>query len=180
MSGKLPKARQKNLVVQDFNDEVLLYDLVENRAFCLNETAPAVWRNCDGRKSVDTIADSLTRDWGKNVGTDLVWLAIDDLHKKGLVEDIPATPSNISGLTRRDAIKSIGMGAIVALPVVTALVAPTAVYANSACMTGGTCTCDTVSANMSGQICNPVTPCTDTNCRCAWANNGNANGTCVV
>ncbi len=182
MTSKLPLASQKDLVVQDFNDEVLLYDLVENKAFCLNETAAAVWRNCDGRKSVDTIADSLTTELGKSVRSDLVWLALDDLQKKGLVEDVPAAPFYANGLNRRDAIKTIGMGALVALPVVTALIAPTAVYANSACMTGGSCTCmHSAMAGDVGTICSSTSvACTDGNCRCQWTTNMSTAGTCVV
>lgn len=182
MSTKLPRARQKDLVIQDFNDEVLLYDLIENKAFCLNETAAAVWRHCDGSRTVDTIADSLTTKLGKNVRSDLVWLALDDLQKKGLVEDVPAAPFYVSGLSRRGAIKSIGMGALVALPVVTALIAPTAVYANSACMTGGSCTCmDSAMGGDVGTICSSTSvACNDANCRCQWTTNMSTAGTCVV
>ena len=43
-----PKARKENLVVQESNGEVLIYDLDTNKAFCLNETSALVWQACDG------------------------------------------------------------------------------------------------------------------------------------
>ena len=41
-----PKSRTDNLVVQEMNDEVLVYDLDSNKAVCLNETAAIVWKSC--------------------------------------------------------------------------------------------------------------------------------------
>jgi hypothetical protein len=43
------KSRESNLVVQDLNNEVMIYDLTENKALCLNETASIIWRLCDGK-----------------------------------------------------------------------------------------------------------------------------------
>lgn len=35
---KLPKARNNNLIMQDAENEVLIYDTVSDKAYCLNET----------------------------------------------------------------------------------------------------------------------------------------------
>jgi hypothetical protein len=43
-----PISRQNNIVTQEVESELLIYDLVENKAFCLNETSAFVWQNCDG------------------------------------------------------------------------------------------------------------------------------------
>lgn len=43
-----PKSRRENIVVQEFDDEVLIYDLERDRAFCLNKTSAVVWRACNG------------------------------------------------------------------------------------------------------------------------------------
>ncbi|MCV4613842.1 PqqD family protein, partial [Escherichia coli] len=56
-----PKARTGGLVTQDFDKELLVYDLQTDRAHCLNETAAAVWRACDGTKSVNEIAAAVGR-----------------------------------------------------------------------------------------------------------------------
>ena len=41
-SAKLPHARTKDLVIRELGDETLIYDLANDRAHCLNETAAFV------------------------------------------------------------------------------------------------------------------------------------------
>ncbi|HZH35571.1 MAG TPA: hypothetical protein VEX64_12070 [Pyrinomonadaceae bacterium] len=41
-SKNIPKARENDLVVQELKDEVLIYDLKINKAYCLNETSAAI------------------------------------------------------------------------------------------------------------------------------------------
>ena len=36
-------AKKDNIVVQKLDDETLVYDRKENKAFCLNETSALVW-----------------------------------------------------------------------------------------------------------------------------------------
>ena len=58
---------------------------------------------------------------------DLIWLAIDQLNENNLLaEEIKA---NFNGQTRREVIKKIGLAAVIALPIVASLVAPTAALA---------------------------------------------------
>jgi len=122
------------------------------------------------------IAAALGRKTNQQVNDEFVWLAIDQLSKSNLLEE-KMQAEVFSGMSRRDVIKKVGLGAMIALPIVSTLVAPRAAHANSACIAGGTCTC---SANgTAGQICTASVPCVDTNCRCQWLNNGNMNGTCV-
>ena len=51
-----PKTRQNDLVVQELPDEVLIYDLKNNKAYCLNHTAAFVWQHSDGQTPVKQIA----------------------------------------------------------------------------------------------------------------------------
>ena len=51
-----PTGRAENLVVQEYGNDILVYDLVDHRALSLNETSARVWRACDGKKSVAEIA----------------------------------------------------------------------------------------------------------------------------
>lgn len=44
-----PIARKTDLVIQEADDEVLIYDLSTNKASCLNKTAAFVWQNCTER-----------------------------------------------------------------------------------------------------------------------------------
>ena len=54
-----PKTRNENIVVQEFENEVLIYDLTINKAFCLNQTSKMIWQMCNGKNSVADIADNL-------------------------------------------------------------------------------------------------------------------------
>ena len=42
MSNQLPLARKDKLVVRELADEVLVYDLTRNKAFCLNRLRRAL------------------------------------------------------------------------------------------------------------------------------------------
>ena len=117
-----PTARKAGLVVQEVPDEVLVYDLDTNKAHCLNKTAAAVWRFCDGKSSVPEIAKFLSSEMGTKVDDDLVWLAIDQLNESSLLE-AQAEPK-FQGQSRRDAIRKIGIASMIALPIVASLVAP--------------------------------------------------------
>lgn len=121
-----PISRKDELVVQELNGEVLIYDLRVNKAFCLNETSALVWQACDGSKTVDEI--------GKQLGSeDMAWLALSDLIKQNLVEHELATPTKFEGMSRREVVKSLGMGSMLAIPVIAALVAPVAAQGESLC-----------------------------------------------
>ncbi|MGB7067869.1 MAG: PqqD family protein [Pyrinomonadaceae bacterium] len=129
--GNKPVSRSENIVVQELDAEVLIYDLDANRAFALNETSAMVWQNCDGKRTVAEI--------GKKVGSeDLVWLALAQLKKEDLVKCETDTVKEFSGMSRRDAVKRIGVGTAMALPLVMAVTAPLAAQTPSSpevCMT---------------------------------------------
>ena len=146
-----PLSRKEDLVVQEMNGEVLIYDLRENKAFCLNETSALVWQACDGTKSVADISRSVGSE-------DIVWLALEELKKEKLIDHAAKPSEKFAGMSRREVIKKIGLGSMIALPIVASIVAPTAAYAASVCNTGATCTC-TISgmdAGGTGQVCAPA------------------------
>ena len=41
-SSQIPVARKEGLVIQETSNEVLVYDLTINKAFCLNQTSAIV------------------------------------------------------------------------------------------------------------------------------------------
>ena len=45
-----PSTRKSDIVVQKTGEEVLIYDLKVDKAFCLNETSALIWQACDGKK----------------------------------------------------------------------------------------------------------------------------------
>jgi len=124
-----PIARKVGLVIQEMPNEILVFDIETNKAHCLNETAAIVWRACDGKNSVKDITKLFGNQSGGPVQEDLIWLAIDQLNKNNLLAEELRADFNTQ--SRREAIKKIGMAAIVALPIITSLVAPPAAAANS-------------------------------------------------
>jgi hypothetical protein len=154
MNTQNPIARNNGLVVQEAAGETLIYDVNSNKAHCLNATAAFVWKVCDGNNSVADINNLMEKEFGTPVHEDLIWLAIDQLGKDNLLENI--VESKVSGLSRRDVIKRIGLASVVALPVVASLVAPTSALAVSCSGTVADCAgcpngipCD---VNMDGMV----------------------------
>lgn len=127
-----PLAASSDLVVQEFKDEVLIYNLRTNRAFCLNATSAAVWQACDGNRGVLEIADEVSRKLNTFVNEDIVWLALEQLKKDSLLVDSEDLLINFGGMSRRDMIRKAGLATMVALPLVSSLVAPPAAAAQSA------------------------------------------------
>jgi len=132
-----PSARKSDIVVQDSHDETVIYDLKSNKAFCLNETSTLVWQLCDGRKSVSEISDAMSVQLKTLVSEDIVWLALDQISKDGLLEKGDAINNHFAGLSRREAIRKVGIASMVALPIVSVIVAPNAAHAQS-CVGAGT------------------------------------------
>lgn len=127
-----PQSRKQNIVVQNFDSETLIYDLTANKAFCLNQTSGAVWQLCDGTKSIAEIADLMSENLKMPVSEDFVWLAIGDLQKENLIE-VEISQPFFAGQSRREVIRKIGLASMIALPVISSLVAPRAVDAQSGC-----------------------------------------------
>jgi hypothetical protein len=158
-SSQIPVARKEGLVIQETTDEVLVYDLTSNKAHCLNQTAAFIWKSCNGNNSVTDITRLIESDAGSAVHEDLIWLAIDQLNEKNLLEK--ELVSNFAGRSRREVLKKIGLATVVALPLVASLTAPTSALASTscACVTPGDCTTQTgcpsvVNCNGSG-VCAP-------------------------
>ena len=169
-----PVARHEGLVVQEMPDEVLVYDLNTNKAHCLNKSAAAVWKNCDGTNSISDIAAILKNEFKTPVTEDFVWLAIDQLGKDELLEK--QLTSSVNGLSRREVMRRVALGSLIALPVVASLLAPTAVHAGSQCGVTGQCTC-TAAADANGR-CASFTGCAGGgNCTCATGTPNAASGT---
>src|SRR5712664_1317306 len=99
-----PTARKNDLVIQQTDNEVLVYDLNTNKASCLNETAAFVWQNCDGSNDIADIAQALGRKTNNDVNDDVVWLAIDELSKNRLLEEELASHQIFAGMSRREVI----------------------------------------------------------------------------
>src|ERR1700753_548605 len=102
-----PLARTEGLVVRELPEEVLVYDLDTHKAMCLNRTAALVWKNCDGRNDVASIARALSAEFGAPLGEDVVWLALERLSRDRLLSERVRRPARLSGVSRRDVMKKI-------------------------------------------------------------------------
>lgn len=140
--NNIPKARKDGLVIQELDGETLIYDLDTNRAVCLNQTSTLIWQNCDGTKTVSEISAFLANELNNPANEDLIWLALDQLKKENLIENSKELETKFEGVSRREVIRKIGLGTMVALPIVTGLIAPMAVHAQSACGTVTACSCN--------------------------------------
>ncbi len=138
MKTQNPIARNNGIVVQETAEETLVYDVNTNKAHCLNPTAAFVWKSCNGNNSVADINSLLENEFGTKVHEDLVWLAIDQLNNDNLL--VEKVETKISGLSRREVIKRIGLATAIALPIVASLSAPTAALAVACSGTVADCT----------------------------------------
>lgn len=116
-------------------NEVLVYDIDSNKAYCLNETSSVIWALCNGRNEFAKIRSVACKKLGAEVSEDLVWLALDELKKNDLISGEYST--NFQGMKRRDVIRKIGLASAVALPLIFSVLAPTAASA-ATCATNGT------------------------------------------
>src|SRR6185503_8879317 len=149
----LPHARTKDLVIRKLGDETLVYDLANDRAHCLNETAAFIWKSCDGKMT----AAKTARDMGKALrvpaDTNVVWLALEELERINLLENYKK-PGNGNVVSRRDLMLKYAPAAL-ALPVIMSISAPTPAQAAS-CVCPGCC--PGFRCSFSGNFCVPSTP----------------------
>ena len=149
--NKLPIAKTDNLVIQNFENETLIYDLNANKAFCLNETSAIVYQACDGKTTFDELKNKT------NFTDDLIHLTFSALQKQGFIEIPLDYVSPLAGMSRREAVKKVGLATVFALPIIASIVAPSATMAQSG---GGNlalfaaCTADLQCTTM---FCNPTT-----------------------
>ncbi len=134
-STKKPLSRKDNLVVQEINDEVLVYDLNDNKAFCLNQTSALVWQACDGERTIPEISRFVSQKLNTPANEDLIWFALDQLKKEKLISLETESSNHFAGMSRREVVKKVGLGTMIALPIVASMIAPKAINAQS-----GNCT----------------------------------------
>lgn len=166
MNRQLPLSRFENIVVQELNDEILVCDLKNNRVLCLNQTAAEVWKLCTGEKDVKTISQILSRKLNSNVSEEMILFSLDELSKNNLLIEKISTNEYFKGISRREIIRKIGLGSMVALPLITSVVMPKAVQAQSC---GGTFAPD-------GCACTIDNDCDSNCCQSSVCVSSNSNG----
>lgn len=127
-----PRARRERLLVRPLADEVLVYDLDNYTAVCLNRAAAAVWRRCDGTTDLEAIAQAVAVEIDAPFDVDAVWCALDSLEKRGLVDPL-GEGVHRPRRTRREWLRQLGQAGLAGalVPAVLAVVAPSAAEAAS-------------------------------------------------
>jgi len=126
-----PLARSSDLLVQDLKGETLIYDLKTNKAKCLNETSASVWALCNGKRNASDVGKVLSKKLKTIVSEDFIWFAFDQLEKEELLDGRQRPTIKFEGLSRRQVVRKIGFAAVVALPLISSVVAPMASHAQS-------------------------------------------------
>jgi hypothetical protein len=139
MNEPLPLARKESLIIKELADETLVYDTRSDKAHCLNPTAALVWKNCDGKRTVDQLRELMESDAGTAVPEEMIWLALDQLKQFSLLETTVNKPSYFASMSRRQMVR-LATAAAIAAPVIFSIVAPGAAEAQSKVPPGGCCT----------------------------------------
>jgi hypothetical protein len=159
-----PAARETGLIVQEMAEEVLIYDQERQKAHCLNQTAALVWRHSDGKTTVAQMARLLEKEMQSPVAEGVVWMALEQLSKAQLMNERAAPLPSRPALSRRELIRRAGLGAAVALPLVSSIVAPRAAQAATLLPPGACCSS---SGQCSSGVCNPSPSCSSPPKSCA-------------
>lgn len=135
-SSQLHPTAKKDVVINEpGSGETIVYDLKTDKAHCLNPTASFVWNQCDGRTSVNEIAQRFSQTQQGPVDESVVLLALKQLDRAQLLQE-PLAKEGKFDLSRRSTLRKIGV--TVLLPTIVSLVAPTASAAVS-CVQGDPC-----------------------------------------
>ncbi len=126
----LPQARASDLVIQETENETLIYDTLTNNAICLNEMSTLIWNHCDGKTRFEYLIKAY------NLTEDLINLALDEFQNYNLLQDEVITGVPRDKVERRRFLVRAAAVAAVAIPIVKTIVAPQAVSAQSACISG--------------------------------------------
>ena len=128
MAASGPRARRDDLLVEDIVDEILIYDLRSEQAHCLNGTAAAVWRACDGHADIAGLVAATSAAIGAWCDEHLVLLALEQLSERDLLDGPPVVAS--PGFSRRELMERVALPMLL-LPLITTLSAPTPAMAQS-------------------------------------------------
>ena len=142
-----PVAKIDGLITQELADELLVYDERKHKAHCLNETAWKIWEECNGENSIAEISKRISEKLNAPVDEALVLVGLAELGKNGLLKE----RITVEAMSRRAMMRRLGLGAAIAIPMVTSIVAPKAISAATCLASGQPCT---TSAQCCSGICN--------------------------
>jgi hypothetical protein len=154
-----PHARREQLLIQEMDEGLVVYDLRRHRAHHLNRTAALVWQSCDGHKAVSELTRQLQAELGPELTDDLVWQALDRLGKARLLRERLVAPAGKGGLTRRQLLRRVGLTAAALVPIIWSVVSPAPLRAQQLdcdqfpCVSACADACQTDADCPQGQLC---------------------------
>ena len=122
-----PKQRSERIVIRPLGDDVLVYDTEQHRAHSLTGGAAAVFSACDGRRSIDEIADAASDRLGEPLSPAQVGEVLTQLDELSLLE-------TQTGYSRREIVRHAGLvggGAAIGSAAISTIVVPTPAHAQT-------------------------------------------------
>lgn len=124
---------REHLTIQQIGTETLVYDERRHLAFCLNESSSVIWSLANGERTIAQIGGAASLQLETPITEDLVLFALNQLREDGLLEPTPNAEVGKT-ISRRAMLQRLGAGGAMLLPIVSAIVAPTAAQAYGGCV----------------------------------------------
>jgi hypothetical protein len=147
-------------VVRAVGSETIVYDTRTHKAHCLGPEAAAVWRECDGQRSVFDIAGRARLAGGDPIDDTSVTVALRRLERAGLIEgQVSRTAGGLEGSSEHVAGRRAALRRVAALAGLTvlSLAVPTPEAAAATCTRQVFQTCqrsaDCCPTNQGGPAC---------------------------
>ena len=140
-SKQTPIARRTGIVVKKIDNETLVYDTERHQAHCLNNNAALIWEYCDGNRTISDLSRllNINDDFSDNQKEQIVRIILIELAKSNLLERPIEEPQISNRITRRQLMKVASLAALLAVPAVTTMLAPTAAQASTCLASGQGC-----------------------------------------
>jgi len=142
--ASVPVARIEDLVITESADEVLVYDKQRHEIHHLNQASAAVWRLCDGKRSVADLAREA------NVDVEIAQLAVNKLAEANLLKGNLSSSLMLSSQSRRKILKRAGLAGAGAA--IVSISAPLAAAAANNCINPNSCNAQNIGRCCAGTI----------------------------
>ena len=134
-----PLARREGLIIEEIDNECLVYDTATDKAHCLNRSAATIWRHCDGARTVGELETLLDAQLSRIDTPEVIAHCLAQLEGAHLLVNSPPTLNPARTMSRRELLRKLGIGlatAAVVVPIVSTITAPTA-HAAASCRPDG-------------------------------------------
>lgn len=131
MPARFPQLRSEGILCREVDDELLIHDATTNQTWCLDGAAATTLLACDGRTSTAGILARVREKAGHDFPEDAMWVALEELKQRNLLEPDSLPSSKFGGLSRRMMLQRLGAAAVLA-PVILGVTASPALAQSAA------------------------------------------------